>query len=64
MEDLTLTGPSLTQYASPETATGAILMLHGGKESGEQIVDDRSASWRRSAAMGRAIAAEAEPAEH
>jgi len=62
VEDLTLTGPSLTQYASPETATGVILMLHGGKESGEQIVDDRSASWRRSAAMGRAIAAEAEAA--
>lgn len=62
MEDLTVTGPSLTQYAAPETATGAILMLHGGKESGQQIVDDRSASWRRSAAMGRTIGPEAEAA--
>ena len=56
------TGPSLTQYAAPSTTTGAILMLHGGKASGRQVVDDRSASWRRSAAMGRALAAEAEAA--
>lgn len=62
MEDLTVTGPSLTQHAAPETVTGVILMLHGGKESGRQVVDGRSASWRRSAAMGRAIAAEAEAA--
>lgn len=54
------TGPSLTQYAAPGTVTGAILMLHGGKESGLQVVDGRSASWRRSDAMARAIAPDAE----
>lgn len=62
MEHLTAIGPSLTQYADPPTATGAVLMLHGGKESGQQIVDDRSASWRRSAAMARSIAPELEEA--
>ena len=50
MDHLTATGPTLTQHAAPPTTTGAILMLHGGKENGRQIVDSRSASWRRSAA--------------
>lgn len=62
MDDLTVAGPTLTQYAAPETVTGAILMLHGGKENGQEIVDSRSLSWRRSAAMARAIAPGAEAA--
>lgn len=62
MEDLTVTGPSLEQYAAPTTPTGVVLMLHGGQDRGEQVVDGRSASWRRSAAMGRAIGREAEAA--
>lgn len=62
MENLTVTGPSLTQYAAPATATGAILMLHGGKDRGQQVVDNRSASWRRCAAMARAIGPSAEAA--
>lgn len=62
MEDLSLTGPSLTQYAAPTTVTGAVLMLHGGKDRGQQIVDGRSASWRRCAAMARAIGRDAEAA--
>ncbi len=48
--------PSLTTYAQPTGARGVILMLHGGKEHGDEVVDHRSASWRRSAAMARAIA--------
>ncbi len=62
MEDLTVTGPSLTQYAAPTTTTGVVLMLHGGKANGEEIVDGRSLSWLRSAAMARAIGPGAEEA--
>lgn len=62
MEDQTVAGPTLTRYAAPSTTTGAILMLHGGKASGRQVVGDRSASSRRSAAMGRAIGPDAEAA--
>ncbi len=62
MDNLTVARPTLTQYAAPETVTGAILMLHGGKERGQEIVDSRSASWRRSAAMARAIAPRVEAA--
>lgn len=62
MEDLTVIGPSLTQHAAPSTPTGAILMLHGGKDRGQQVVDGRSASWRRCAAMARAIGRDAEAA--
>jgi len=48
--------PTLTQYADPSAATGLVLMLHGGKERGHSVVDGRSASWRRSAAMAEALA--------
>ena len=54
-----VTGPSLTQYAEPAHPAGVVLMLHGGKDRGRDMVDSRSASWRRSAAMARAISAEA-----
>lgn len=57
-----VTGPSLMQYAEPRHPTGVVLMLHGGKDRGHDTVDGRSASWRRSAAMARAIAADAEAA--
>ncbi|MGH3345859.1 MAG: alpha/beta hydrolase, partial [Nocardioides sp.] len=57
-----VTGPSLMQYAEPQHPTGVVLMLHGGKDRGHDTVDSRSASWRRSAVMARAIAAEAEAA--
>jgi predicted esterase len=62
VEDSTATGPSLTRYAEPATTTGVIVMLHGGKSVGRQQVGGRSASWRRSAAMARAIGPRAEPA--
>jgi alpha-beta hydrolase superfamily lysophospholipase len=46
-------------FAAPSSPRGVVLMLHGGKERSHQAVDSRSASWRRSAAMARSIAAEA-----
>jgi predicted esterase len=57
-----LVGPTVTRYAAPSSPTGVVLMLHGGKDRGDDVVDHRSASWRRSAAMARAIATEAESA--
>lgn len=56
------TSPSLTAYATPTDPRGVVLMLHGGKERSQQLVDGRSASWRRAAAMARSIAGEAEAA--
>lgn len=50
--------PLLDAFASPATPTAVVLMLHGGKERSQQAVDGRSASWRRSAAMARAISAD------
>lgn len=47
--------PGLEAFASPDSPTGVVLMLHGGKERSRQLVDSRSASWRRSAAMARSI---------
>jgi predicted esterase len=54
--------PSLEAFASPDSPTGVVLMLHGGKERSQQLVDSRSASWRRSAAMARSISDRAERA--
>jgi alpha-beta hydrolase superfamily lysophospholipase len=48
--------PALTRLDPAGTARAVVLMLHGGKERSRQAVDGRSASWRRSAAMQRAIA--------
>ena len=47
---------TLTEHADPSVPTGLVLMLHGGKEHGRSVVDARSASWRRSAAMADALA--------
>ena len=54
--------PTVTQYAAPSRPTGVVLMLHGGKDRGDDVVDSRSASWRRSAAMARSISTGAESA--
>lgn len=54
--------PSLTRNDAPGTPRGVILMLHGGKEHSEEIVDAHSASWRRCAAMQRAISRRAHAA--
>ena len=48
--------PSLTEHADPPAPGGLVLMFHGGKERGRSVVDARSASWRRSAAMADALA--------
>ena len=48
--------PALAPFATPDAPTGVVLMLHGGKERSHQVVDGRSASWRRSAAMARRVA--------
>ena len=48
--------PTLTVRAAPADPSGLVLMLHGGKEHGMSVVDGRSASWRRAAAMADALA--------
>jgi predicted alpha/beta-hydrolase family hydrolase len=40
--------PSLTRRDVDGTPRGLVLMLHGGRADGTDVVDDRSASWRRS----------------
>lgn len=47
--------PSLTRYDAP-VPRALVLMLHGGKERSDAVVDARSASWLRSASMQRALA--------
>ncbi len=49
--------PSLTRYDAPARPRAAVLMLHGGKERSDLLVDGRSASWRRSRAMQHALSA-------
>lgn len=47
--------PSLTRLDAPGSARGLVLVLHGGTQTSRAEVDGRSASWRRMAAMQRAI---------
>lgn len=47
--------PSLTRLDVTGSPRALVLMLHGGKASSRQPVDDRSASWRRIAALQRTI---------
>lgn len=52
---------SLTRFdVASGSPTGLVLLLHGGKPSSGQAVDGRSASWRRMAAIQRAVT----PAAH
>ncbi len=57
---VTIVEPYLTRYDAPGGSTGrpeaVVLMLHGGKASGQEVVDGRSLSWRRTAWMQREIA--------
>jgi alpha-beta hydrolase superfamily lysophospholipase len=46
--------PDLTRSDAP-APRAVVLLLHGGKEHSAQPVDRRSASWRRMAALQRAI---------
>ena len=52
--DTDLSSESLTRLDVPG-ARALVLVLHGGKQASRQPVDGRSASWRRMAAMQRAI---------
>lgn len=49
--------PSLTRlHPAPDLGVrGVVLLLHGGKPRGRDVVGDRSASWRRMAALQRSI---------
>jgi pimeloyl-ACP methyl ester carboxylesterase len=51
-----------TRYDASVRPQALILMLHGGKAAGHQVVDGRSLSWRRSASMQREIARPAQEA--
>ncbi|MSZ76940.1 MAG: alpha/beta fold hydrolase [Actinobacteria bacterium] len=51
-------GDELTRL-DVEGARALVLCLHGGKQSSQQPVDSRSASWRRMAALQRSITPEA-----
>ena len=53
---VTLVEPHLTRYDSSVRPEALVLMLHGGKARGQQVVDGRSLSWRRAASMQREIA--------
>ena len=51
----TAPGPSVTRLDVSGDPRGVVLMLHGGKQASTQPVDQRSASWRRLAALQRTI---------
>jgi predicted esterase len=54
--------PHLTRYDAGVRPRAVILMLHGGKERGHEVVDGRSLSWRRTAVMQRDISRRAQEA--
>jgi predicted esterase len=51
-----VTEPSLSRSDAPGRPRGVILMLHGGRDRSQEVVDGRSASWRRCRQMQWAIA--------
>lgn len=55
--------PHLTRFDAPGPPSAVILMLHGGKPRSRDLVDNRSASWQRSAWMARSIASRAHAAD-
>ncbi len=54
-DELLTPAPSLTRRDAAG-ARALVLVLHGGKPASREPVDGRSASWRRMAAMQRAVA--------
>ena len=52
--------PHVTRYDAGVRPRAVIVMLHGGKARGPEVVDGRSLSWRRTAAMQRDIARRAQ----
>jgi predicted esterase len=59
---MTRTDVHLTRYDAGVRPQSLILMLHGGKDRAQEVVDGRSLSWRRSASMQREIARRAQQA--
>jgi pimeloyl-ACP methyl ester carboxylesterase len=55
--------PHLTRYDAGVRPRAVVVMLHGGKARGHEVVDGRSLSWRRTAAMQRDIARAAQEAD-
>lgn len=53
--ETTLSEHTLTRHEPPGPARAVVLLLHGGKERSTRVVDGRSASWRRAAALQRAV---------
>ncbi|MET0524276.1 MAG: alpha/beta fold hydrolase [Nocardioides sp.] len=48
--------PSLTRLDAAGETRGLVLVLHGGKQRSDEVVDGKSLSWRRCQALQRAIA--------
>ncbi|HEV2798745.1 MAG TPA: alpha/beta fold hydrolase [Nocardioides sp.] len=57
-----MSDPHLTTYDAPGRPRAMVLVLHGGKPRSSQVVDGRSASWRRAAWLTREIAQQAHDA--
>ena len=55
--------PHLTRYDAGVRPRAVVLMLHGGKDRGHEVVDGRSLSWRRTAVMQRDISRSVQEAE-
>ncbi|HET7196253.1 MAG TPA: alpha/beta fold hydrolase [Nocardioides sp.] len=53
--EVSVPSPSLSRSDAPAPPRAVILMLHGGKDRSDQVVDGRSASWLRCRSMQRAI---------
>ena len=53
---VTLDDPHWTRYDAGVRPDALVVMLHGGKDRSQQVVDTRSLSWRRTASMQRDIA--------
>jgi dienelactone hydrolase len=53
---VSLDDPHWTRYDAGVRPDALVLMLHGGKDRSEQVVDTRSLSWRRTASMQRDVA--------
>jgi predicted esterase len=54
--ETTLPAPSLTRLDAPGAPRGLVLVLHGGKQHSDEVVDGRSLSWLRCRGLQRAIA--------
>jgi len=54
--ETTVPAPSLMRRDAAGKTRGLVLVLHGGKQRSDEVVDGRSLSWRRCHALQRAIA--------